>query len=376
MSDVIALSKKLINIPSVTPEGENCMDLIVPILKKLGFSIELFHYDGAVNLWARYGKVESLVCFLGHVDVVPSGPSEKWHHDPFSALEKNGYLYGRGAADMKSGVAAILVAVKKFIRKNSNFNGSLAVLLTSAEEDMHELGVPNVIKILEQRQEKIDFCIAAEPSSTEITGDTIRNGRRGSLNAKLTVIGKQGHVAFPDLADNPLHALFSAFAKLVAIEWDQGNADFPPTSLQFSNLHAGTGATNVIPGTAVCDFNFRFSPMVTADELMQRTEAVLKKHKLNYKLDWSLSGNPFFTAPGKLTTIATDAVQAITGITPQFSTGGGTSDARFIAPTGAQVIELGVSNKTIHQINECEKIENIEVLPNIFLCMLQQLFST
>ncbi len=374
MLNVITLAKQLIELPSVTPAGENCINIIMPILQKLGFSLELFRYDGAINLWARYGKQKPLLCFLGHVDVVPPGPREAWHTDPFTAIIKEGILYGRGASDMKTGIAAMLVATENFIKQNANFAGSIAFLITSAEEAMHELGVPNVVKILEERQEKIDYCITGEPSSDAVTGDTIRNGRRGSLNAKLTVFGKQGHVAFPQLACNPLHPLFAALAELVDIEWDHGNDDFPATSLQFSNVNAGNGTTNTIPGTVTCLFNFRFSPMVTASSLQARTEAILQKHQLNYTIKWELSGQPFFTPPGKLTTAASNAVKNIAHITPQFSTGGGTSDARFIAPTGAEVIELGVSNKTAHHVNEGEAVTNIQILPKIYYEILQQLY--
>lgn len=376
MSNVITLAKQLINIPSVTPEGEGCIKVIVPILEKLGFSIELFRYEGAINLWARYGKQKPLLCFLGHVDVVPPGPSEDWQTDPFTAVIKKDYLYGRGASDMKTGIAAMLVATENFIQQRRHFPGSIAFLITSAEEAMHKLGVPNVVNILEERQEKIDYCITGEPSSQKVTGDTIRNGRRGSLNAKLSVFGKQGHIAFPHLANNPLHALFAALAELVTIEWDCGNDDFPATSLQFSNINAGHGATNIIPGTVTCLFNFRFSPMVTASALQTQTEAILQKHRLNYTIKWQLSGQPFFTAPGKLTEAANTAVKNVVNITPEFSTGGGTSDARFIAPTGAQVIELGVSNKTAHHVNECEAVTNIELLPKIYYEILQQLYSS
>ena len=375
MSNIIALAKQLINIPSITPDGDDCIDIIVPFLKNLGFTIELFRYQGAVNLWARYGQQKPLVCLLGHVDVVSPGPGENWQTDPFTATIKNGYLYGRGASDMKTGIAAMLIATENFIKQNTNFSGSIAFLITSAEEEMHQLGVPNVVEILKQRQEKIDYCITGEPSSSEITGDTIRNGRRGSLNAKLTVFGKQGHVAFPDLANNPLHPLFAALNELVTIVWDRGNDNFPATSLQISNINAGTGSTNTIPGTVTCLFNFRFSPLVTAATLQTRTEAILQKYQLNYAIEWELSGDPFFTATGKLTDAAITAVKRIVNITPQFSTGGGTSDARFIAPLGAEVIELGVSNKTAHQIDECETIGNIELLPKIYYEILQQLFS-
>jgi len=375
MTNVIELSKRLINIPSITPKGNACIDVLVSLLQPLGFTIEKFNYGDATNLWARYGEASPLLCLLGHVDVVPIGPREKWQHDPFAAVIENDMLYGRGASDMKTGVAAMITAATAFVQQKPHFNGSIAFLITTAEEDMHELGVPNVVEILKKRNEKIDYCITGEPSSQTITGDTIRNGRRGSLGAKLTVHGKQGHVAFPHLADNPLHKAFAAFDELTRIEWDRGNDDFPPTSFQFTNLHSGTGANNIIPGDVVCHFNFRFSPEVSAETLTKKTTTVLEKHALNYDVEWNLSGFPFFTAKDRLTTIASNAVQTLTGTTPQFSTGGGTSDARFIAPLGAQVIELGVTNKTAHQIDECETIENIRLLPRIYLHILHQLFN-
>lgn len=373
MNNVIELTKQLIACDSVTPKGEECIQHIVNILEPLGFNIELIPHGPAMNLYARRGTEKPLVCFLGHVDVVPPGPLEAWTSPPFEPSERDGYLYGRGACDMKAGVAAAICAIEKFLAENPNPNGSLAIMLTTVEEDMHEHGVPNIVEILEARQEKIDYCITAEPSSTEQLGDSIRNGRRGSISAKLTVYGKQGHVAFPQFADNPIHKVFAAFAELIEVKWDEGYNDFPPTSLQFSNIHAGTGVGNVIPGEIVADFNFRFTPAITAEQIKQRTETILNKHQLDYNIDWSISGEPFYTEHGKLTKAAADAVKTVCGIETTFSTGGGTSDARFIAPTGADVIELGVSNKTAHKVDEHVKITDLEKLPDVYLHLMKNL---
>jgi succinyl-diaminopimelate desuccinylase len=373
MSNVIELSKQLISLPSVTPAGANCIELLAPLLEKLGFNIELIPCGPAMNLYARLGKQKPLLCFLGHVDVVPTGPVHEWISPPFQPEERDGYLYGRGACDMKTGVAGFICAIEDFLAENPKPKGSIAVMLTSVEEDMHEYGVPNLVTMLEERGEKIDYCVTGEPSSTEQLGDIIRTGRRGSLSAKLTVKGTQGHVAFPHLADNPIHKVFAAFAELIAIEWDQGSDDFPPTSLQFSNLHAGTGVGNIIPGAIVADFNFRFTPEVSAAELQTKTENILKQHGLTYGIQWSLSGEPFNTPKGKLTQAAFDAVKKTLNITAEFSTGGGTSDARFIAPTGAAVIELGVSNKTAHKVDECVKIKDLKTLPALYLQLIRNL---
>ena len=373
MNNVVELSKQLISLPSVTPAGANCIELIVPMLENLGFNIELIPCGPAMNLYARLGNKKPLLCFLGHVDVVPPGPESTWTSPPFQPEERDGYLYGRGACDMKTGVAGFICAIQHFLAENPNPNGSLAVMLTSVEEDMDEFGVPNIVTLLEERGEKIDYCVTGEPSSTNDVGDSIRNGRRGSLSAKLTVKGIQGHVAFPHLADNPIHKIFAAFAELVAVEWDQGNDDFPATSLQFSNLHAGTGVGNVIPGEIVADFNFRFTPEVTAEGLQAKTEAILNQHHLSYDIHWSLSGNPFYTRKGILTHAAANAVQQVCGITAEFSTGGGTSDARFIAPTGAEVIELGVSNKTAHKVDERVKIKDLQKLPALYTQLIKNL---
>jgi succinyl-diaminopimelate desuccinylase len=375
MKNVLQLTKDLINIPSVTPQGAACLDMIIALLEPLGFTIHKTKCGAATNLWARFGNSQPLVCFLGHVDVVPPGPKSAWSSDPFMAVEKDGYLYGRGAADMKSGVAAMTIAAINFLEKHPNFSGSIAILLTTAEEDLEQFGVPTVVEFLKHTQQTIDYCITGEPSSSETIGDVIRPGRRGSLNATLTIHGKQGHVAFPHLADNPINKMFAPLAELTTISWDEGSADFPPTSLQFSNIMAGTGAGNVIPGQVTVKFNFRFSPMVTAEELQAKTEAILKKHKLTYDVAWNLSGLPFLTPRKELMNVAEQAVLDVCGIKAEFSTAGGTSDARFIAPLGAQVIELGVSNATAHKVNECVKISDLEKLVKIYEIILAKLVS-
>jgi succinyl-diaminopimelate desuccinylase len=375
MPNVIDLCKELIRKPSITPDDAGCLDLIIPRLKRLGFSIELFPAGNAQNLWARFGTTKPLVCFLGHTDVVPPGPLEKWTSPPFSPEIRDGYLYGRGACDMKAGVAAMIVAIENYLQHNPKPNGSIAVLLSSSEEGDSSIGTPVVVAALEKRAEKIDYCITGEPSSDKTLGDIIRNGRRGSLNAKLIIYGKQGHVAFPQNADNAIHKSLAALQALTQATWDNGHANFPETKLQISNIQAGTGANNVIPGELHCEFNFRFSPSVTADELKQRVEDILKQHNLKYKIDWQLSGEPFFTAPGKLTQTAIQVIQDELGITPELSTGGGTSDARFIASTGAQVIEFGVSNQTAHQIDERVKVIDLEKLATVYEKILVGLFS-
>tara|TARA_R110000868_G_scaffold8205_6_gene42684 strand:+ start:375 stop:1496 length:1122 start_codon:yes stop_codon:yes gene_type:complete len=372
MTATLQLTEDLIRIPSITPKDEGCLDLIIPRLEKLGFTIELFPCEDAINLWARLGDATPLVCLAGHTDVVATGDLAAWTSHPFKPEIRDGMLYGRGAADMKSGLAAMIVAVEEYLAHNKP-NGSIAFLITSAEEGPSHLGTPVVIDALEQRGEKIDYCIVGEPSSSKQFGDTIKNGRRGSLTGQLVVQGKQGHIAYPHLAENPIHSVLKALDELVNIEWDQGNNYFEPTSLQISNLNSGTGQGNVIPGTLQCDFNFRYSPEVTAEQLTQKTLALLDAHKLNYDIEWTHFGNAFLTEEGKLTKICQQVVKNITGITPKLSTGGGTSDARYIAPTGAEVIELGVINKTIHQVNECASVNDIDQLKQVYLSMLQQL---
>jgi len=315
------------------------------------------------------------VCFVGHTDVVPTGPIESWQSDPFTPTEKNGYLYGRGAADMKTGVAAMIVAAENFVKKNPDFTGSIAFLITSAEEDFSADGTPVVVKKLLERGQKIDYCIVGEPSCQKTFGDTIKNGRRGSLNGKLIIKGKQGHIAYPQNADNPIHKAFAALQELTETHWDNGNADFQPTCFQISNIQAGTGADNVIPGELEVLFNFRFSPEVTPELLQKSVEKILHKHELKYSINWSLSGRPFHCTDPHFVELVQRVIHEVTGITPEASTLGGTSDGRFIAPTGAQVIEFGVINKTIHQIDECVAIADLEKLALIYEKILTELLK-
>lgn len=375
MSEVLTLSKQLIAIKSPSPHDNGCMELFIPRLEKLGFCIERINSGETTNIWAQLGSATPLICFVGHTDVVPTGLLEKWQTDPFTPTEKNGYLYGRGAADMKTGVAAMVVAVENFVKKTPNFTGSIALLITSAEEDFCASGTPVVVKKLIERGQKIDYCIVGEPSSQQQFGDTVKNGRRGSLNGKLIIKGKQGHIAYPQNADNPIHKAFTAMQELIETSWDNGNEDFQPTSFQISNIHSGTGADNVIPGELEALFNFRFSPEVTPEQLQQRVNKILDRHQLNYSIDWSLSGMPFQCTDKKFLHLVQTVIKEVTGIMPKVSTIGGTSDGRFIAPTGAQVIEFGLLNKTIHQTNECVAIADLEKLVLIYEKILTALLK-
>jgi succinyl-diaminopimelate desuccinylase len=363
---VLDLTCELIRRPSVTPEDADCLQVIGQRLAALGFVLEWLPFGPVMNLWARRGDQGPLFCFAGHTDVVPTGDLSRWDSAPFQPEVRDGLLYGRGAADMKSALAAMVVACERFLATHPEPRGSIAFLLTSDEEGVATEGTVKVVETLEARQEKITWCLVGEPSSTHRLGDVIKNGRRGSLNARLTVHGQQGHVAYPHLADNPIHRAAPALAALAAEVWDQGNAFFPATSLQISNIQSGTGATNVIPGELVALFNFRFSTEVTAEQLMARTEAILQQHGLRHTLVWTLSGLPFLTAQGELVAAAQQAIRAVCGVEPALSTSGGTSDGRFIAPTGAQVLELGVRNASIHQINEHVAVADLEPLAQVY----------
>ncbi|HFC91306.1 MAG TPA: succinyl-diaminopimelate desuccinylase, partial [Leucothrix mucor] len=340
MSDSIKLLKELISRDSVTPEDKGCQQLLADHLEPLGFKTEKMQFDEVENSWLRKGTKAPLFCFAGHTDVVPTGALSDWDSDPFEPKERDGMLYGRGTADMKGGIAAMTIAVTRFIKKYPDHKGSIAYLITSDEEGPAINGTVKVIEALEARNEKIDWCLVGEPSSTTKVGDTVKNGRRGSLGCKLRIIGKQGHVAYPHLANNPIHLAIPMLDELTAMQWDRGNDFFPPTTFQISNINSGTGATNVIPATTEIIFNFRFSTEISADELKQKVENLLKKHQLNYEIEWNLSGQPFLTAEGNLVAAAVKAIQKVTGIKTALSTSGGTSDGRFIAPTGAQVLEL------------------------------------
>lgn len=363
---VLQLTKDLIAQPSVTPEDSNCQEMMISRLEPLGFKIERLKFGEVTNLWAVHGDSGPILAFAGHTDVVPTGPLENWQSPPFEPEIREGYLYGRGAADMKGSIAAMTVAAERFIKAHPAHSGRLAFLITSDEEGPAVDGTVKVIEHLQRQQEQIRWCVVGEPSSTDKLGDVIKNGRRGSLNGTLRIQGKQGHIAYPHLADNPIHSGCPALTELIAEQWDQGNDFFPATSFQISNMNAGTGATNIIPGTLEIVFNFRYSTEVTQEELQQRTEAILDKHQLNYQLDWQLSGLPFLTEPGELVIAAQTALKDVMGSEAQLSTSGGTSDGRFIAPTGAQVIELGPCNATIHQVNECVKVEDLELAARIY----------
>lgn len=374
LSPAVALSQALIQRNTVTPEDADCQQLITDRLSPLGFTAEQIDRNGVKNLWLRRGQSAPLLCFAGHTDVVPTGPEDSWKIPPFSGAIENGVLHGRGAADMKSGVAAMTVAAEEFVRENPDFSGSIAFLITSDEEGPAKDGTIAVIEALESRGEKIDWCIVGEPSSTTRVGDTIKNGRRGSLSGILEISGIQGHVAYPHLAENPIHKLAPFLDEICQHHWDDGNQFFPPTTFQVSNLNAGTGATNVVPGTLNMHFNFRFGTASTESDLKEVVTAMLKKHHLDYSIRWNCSGQPFITEPGSLTKAASESIQELCGIETELSTSGGTSDGRFIAPTGAQVIELGVCNATIHQVDERIACEEINTSHSLYKRILEKLF--
>ncbi len=375
MTPTLDLAAELIRRPSVTPEDGGCQDLLAARLAAIGFRIEHLPFGEVRNLWARRGVDRPLFCFAGHTDVVPPGPRNHWDADPFTPVVRDGKLYGRGACDMKGEIAAMVTAVEAFVHDHPDHPGSIAFLITSDEEGPSVDGTVRVVETLEARGEKMDWCLVGEPSSQERLGDTLKNGRRGSLNGFLTVKGRQGHVAYPHRAVNPLHVLAPSLVELVDEEWDQGNAFFPPTTFQISNLNTGTGAENVIPGTLTAQFNFRFSTEVTVGDLQRRVAAILDRGGFDYDLTWRLSGQPFLTPAGALVEAASQAVAAVMGYRPELSTGGGTSDGRFIAPTGAQVLELGAINASIHQVNEHVGVAELEQLSAIYRRILEQLLA-
>ena len=375
MSATLELLKDLIRRESITPEDAGCQDTLATRLQGLNFKEERLNFNDTQNIWLRRGNQKPLFTFLGHTDVVPPGPLSTWQSPPFEPTLTDGKLYGRGTADMKGGIACFITAVERFIENHPNHQGSIAILLTSDEEGLATNGVVKAVEVLEQRQEKIDWCLVGEPSSDKKLGDVIRVGRRGSLCAKLTVIGIQGHVAYPELADNPIHRFAPALKELTEEVWDQGNAFFPPTSLQVSNINAGTGAENIIPGSAEVQFNLRFCTELDEDMIKQRTKAILDKHNFNYDMQWRLSGHPFLTERGALIDATHAAIKTVTGFEPLDDTGGGTSDGRFIAPTGAQVIELGPLNETIHKINEHIAVADLEILTQIYEQILVNLLA-
>ena len=366
LSATVALTQALIARPSVSPTDGGCQALMIERLRTIGFTVEKLPFGPVDNFWAKRGGGGPVFCFAGHTDVVPSGPIADWHNDPFQPMMKEGNLYGRGAADMKSGLAAMVTACEEFVGNYPSHAGSIAFLITSDEEGPSVDGTRRVVDVLRNRGERIDWCLVGEPSSETVLGDTIKIGRRGSLSGRLTVHGVQGHIAYPQFADNPVHALAPALAELASRSWDQGNEHFQPTSFQVSNIAAGTGAPNVIPGELKARFNLRFSTEQTVDSLQSTVEEILRRHQVNYSLDWFISGFPFLTDPGTLSEAATRAVREQLNRSPKLSTGGGTSDGRFIAPMGAQVIELGVVNQTIHKVNECVRIEDIDRLHRLY----------
>ncbi len=375
MSQALELTKDLISRRSLTPADEGCQSLLAQRLARVGFRIEPLRFGEVSNLWARRGTAAPLFCFAGHTDVVPAGPFEEWQSDPFTPEVRNGVLYGRGAADMKSGLAAMVTATGEFIARHPRHSGSLAFLITSDEEGPSVDGTRRVVELLRDRGETIDWCLLGEPSSEIATGDTVKIGRRGSLSGRLTVHGVQGHIAYPQLAENPLHTLAPALAELVSRTWDAGTEHFQPTSFQVSNLTAGTGAPNVIPGELKARFNLRYAPVQTLAGLRRTVEEILSRHRVRHTLEWHVSGEPFYTAPGVLSRAVSEAVTAVTGICPKLSTTGGTSDGRFIAPLGAQVIELGVVNATIHKVNECVRVADIDLLERMYLEVLERLLG-
>lgn len=372
-NDAIALTKELIEKQSVTPADDGCQPLMAERLSKIGFNCESLPAEEVLNLWATRGNDGPLLVFAGHTDVVPPGPLEHWDSDPFTPTERDGFLFGRGAADMKSSLAAMIVATESFVKKHPNHKGRIGFLITADEEGPAVYGTRHVVDTLMARGESIDWCLVGEPSSTSLLGDTIKNGRRGSINATLIIKGKQGHVAYPHLADNPMHKAFDVLQQLSALEWDQGNDFFDPTQLQFSNIQSGTGATNVIPGELTAIFNLRFSTEISADGIKEKCQAVLDKSGVDYEIDWQLSGNPFLTEPGELVDAATKSISDVTGVDTVLSTGGGTSDGRFIAKMGGQIIELGVINESIHQRNEHVLISDIPKLAAIYEGVLTRL---
>jgi succinyl-diaminopimelate desuccinylase len=374
-NETLALAVELLKRRSLTPDDAGCHDLIAARLQKQGFHIERHCHNGVDNLWARKGTAAPVVCFAGHTDVVPTGPLEQWLSDPFEPTIRDGQLYARGAADMKTSDAAFVTATERFLAAHPDHAGSIAFLLTSDEEGPATDGTVRVVEALKARGELLDYCIVGEPTSAAEFGDTIKNGRRGSLSGKLTIKGVQGHIAYPHLAKNPIHLAAPAVAELADTMWDEGNAYFPPTTWQISNIHAGTGATNVIPGTVSIDFNFRFSTASTAEGLMDALNEILDSHGLDYEIDWNLSGKPFLTPRGPLCDQLSDAIREVTGITPGLSTTGGTSDGRFIADICREVVEFGPLNMSIHKLNEHVAVENIEPLSAIYQKTLEKLLT-
>ena len=375
MSRTLDLTCQLLSRASVTPADEGCQELLIRRLDACGFQIERLRYGSVDNFWARHGSAGPVLCFAGHTDVVPTGPLEEWRTPPFEPTLLDGVLYGRGAADMKSGLAAMVTASEAFIAGHPAHQGTLAFLITSDEEGPSVDGTKRVVETLQQRQQHIDWCVVGEPSSEVVLGDTIKIGRRGSLSGRLTVHGVQGHVAYPHLAENPVHTLAPALAELTRRVWDEGNEHFEPTTFQVSNLNAGTGAPNVIPGELKARFNLRYSPVQTLDGLKLAVEGILRRHGVRYSLEWYVSGEPFYTPRGQLSDAVCAAVEEVSGRAPRLSSGGGTSDGRFIATLGAQVVELGVVNASIHKVNEHVRAADVDALQGMYEAILRRLLG-
>ena len=373
MSETLELAKSLISKASVTPDDKGCQSIMIERLKKIGFEIHPLKFGEVDNFWATRGNGGPLFAFAGHTDVVPAGNEDAWNTKPFEPTIKDGFLYGRGAADMKGGLASMVTATENFVKENPNHNGTIAFLITSDEEGVAINGTVKVMDYLKENNQKIDFCLIGEPSSTDITGDVIKNGRRGSLNGEINVQGQQGHVAYPHLAQNPIHLIAPALSELCKQEWDNGNEYFPATSFQISNVHSGDGVTNVIPGEAKVMFNIRYSTETTKEELKSKVHEILDLHKLDYSVDWSHSGYPFLTPKGELVSACISAVKETKEITPELATSGGTSDGRFIAQEGTQVVELGPVNATIHQVNESVLVQDLEDLSRIYSKVLTKI---
>lgn len=371
---VIELAQQLIKRPSLSPNDEGCQALMIERLTAMGFTVEAMDFGDTQNFWAWRGTGKTLA-FAGHTDVVPSGDESQWQHPPFEPIIRDGMLYGRGAADMKGSLAAMVIAAERFVAAHPNHQGRLAFLITSDEEASAVNGTVKVVEALMARNERLDYCLVGEPSSTHVVGDVVKNGRRGSITANLRVHGVQGHVAYPHLADNPVHRATPALNELIATEWDQGNDFFPPTTMQIANIQAGTGSNNVIPGELFVQFNFRFSTELTDTLIQQRVAELLDRHQLNYTIDWKLSGQPFLTARGELVDAVVNAVKHYNEVTPELLTNGGTSDGRFIARMGAQVVELGPVNATIHKVDECVSAADLQLLSRMYQRIMEQLIA-
>ena len=372
-SETLELAKALIALKSVTPDDAGCQQVVIDRLAPLGFAVEVFRCGAVTNLWIRHGSTRPLVALAGHTDVVPPGPREKWHSDPFEPTVRDGKLYGRGACDMKTSIAAFVTAAERFVTAHPRHPGSLALLITSDEEGPALDGTVRVVEAFKARGERLDYCIVGEPSSSERFGDTIRNGRRGSLTARLVVQGVQGHVAYPQRVKNPVHLAAPALAELAAASWDAGNEFFPPTTFQVSNIHAGIGAQNITPGVLQVDFNFRFSTESTPEGLKARVAEILDRHGLEYQVDWVLGGKPFLTPRGRLVTALTEAIRKVSGVTPEVNCAGGTSDGRFIIDVCAEVAEFGPVNRSIHKVNESVALEEIEPLAEVYRLAVEEL---